>query len=231
MPGVTDCTRVYHGAPASVHNPTYAIPRAQPAHHFVRAWGNRIRHVVCRSVRLAPARKGRRPRHPAVAEPPGWVRRTRSAWPTAPTFPTVCPPSSTTPRMQFRGRSPRTISYGRTGVVLHPRPGGRGSPPLQCEWGMFRRGTGVIRRPKAGRRGRRPLRAVCILRVAACNVRAPPAHLFLRASEVVLHPKLGGRGSPPLRHVSRCQRATCVTRPPAHRTRKKDRSADRSFLR
>ena len=35
--GVTDCTRVSHGAPAFIHRPTYAIPRAQPAHHFIRA--------------------------------------------------------------------------------------------------------------------------------------------------------------------------------------------------
>ena len=30
-----------------------------------------------------------------------------------------------------RGHSPRTISNGRTDVVLHPKPGGRGSPPLR----------------------------------------------------------------------------------------------------
>ena len=41
--------------------------------------------------------------------------------------------SSTAQLMRFRGRSPRTISYGRTDVVLHPRPGRRGSPPLRCE--------------------------------------------------------------------------------------------------
>ena len=48
-------------------------------------------------------------------------------------------------------------------------------------WGRFRRATDVVRRPKAGRRGRRPLRAVCILRVAAYNVVAQPAHHFVRA--------------------------------------------------
>ena len=34
---VADFTRVTHGAPGSVYCPTYAISRAQPAHHFVRA--------------------------------------------------------------------------------------------------------------------------------------------------------------------------------------------------
>ena len=75
---MANCARVTHGAYVSVHIPTYPIPRAQPAHHFVRA-------------------------------------------------------------------------------------------------------TGVVRRPKAGRRGRRPLRAVCLLYVAAYNVRAQSAHHFLRA--------------------------------------------------
>ena len=37
MAGVADCNHVSHGAPASVYCPTYAISRAQPAHHFTRA--------------------------------------------------------------------------------------------------------------------------------------------------------------------------------------------------
>ena len=37
--------------------------------------------------------------------------------------------------------------------------------------------TRVVRRPKAGRRGRRPLRVVCLLYVAAYNVRAQPARI------------------------------------------------------
>ena len=65
--------------------------------------------------------------------------------------------------------------------------------------GRCLRATGAVRRPKAGRRGRRPLRAVCLLQVAAFDVRAQPAHHFVRASEAVLHPRPGGRGSPPLR--------------------------------
>ena len=84
-------------------------------------------------------RKGRRGRRPlrvvragrcqhktAVARPPGHVRRNRWAWPIAPTSPTSRPPPSTTQRIISRGHSPRTISYGRTNVVLYPRPGGRG---------------------------------------------------------------------------------------------------------
>ncbi len=39
--------------------------------------------------------------------------------------------SSTAQLMRFRGHSPRTIFYGRTDVIRHPTPGGRGSPPLR----------------------------------------------------------------------------------------------------
>ena len=35
--GMANGTRVIHGAPTSVHRPTYAIPRAQPAHHLCGA--------------------------------------------------------------------------------------------------------------------------------------------------------------------------------------------------
>ena len=52
-------------------------------------------------------------------------------------------------RMQSRGHSPRTISNGRTEVVRHPAPGGRGSPPLRCV-GKYHRRTGVIRPPTKG---------------------------------------------------------------------------------
>ena len=34
---MTDSTHVTYGASAFVHNPTYQISRAQPAHHFLRA--------------------------------------------------------------------------------------------------------------------------------------------------------------------------------------------------
>ena len=34
MVGVADCAYVFHGAPGDVHRPTYAISRAQPAHHL-----------------------------------------------------------------------------------------------------------------------------------------------------------------------------------------------------
>ena len=40
--------------------------------------------------------------------------------------------ASATQRIISRGRSSRTIWYGRTDVVRRPRPGGRGSPPLRC---------------------------------------------------------------------------------------------------
>ena len=89
-------------------------------------------------------RKGRRGRRPlrvvragrcqhktAVARPPGCVRRNRWAWPIAPAFPTVRTVTSASTRIRSRGHSPRTILYGRTHVIHHPTPGGRGSPPLQ----------------------------------------------------------------------------------------------------
>ncbi len=50
---MANCARVTHGAYVSVHIPTYPIPRAQPAHHFVRATG-----VVRRPK---AGRRGRRP--------------------------------------------------------------------------------------------------------------------------------------------------------------------------
>ena len=39
--------------------------------------------------------------------------------------------ASAAQRIRSRGRSPRTIFYGRTNVILSPTPGGRGSPPLR----------------------------------------------------------------------------------------------------
>ena len=69
--------------------------------------------------------------HPCVACLPRLTGCGRLAWPTAPTSPTVHPLPSTAPRIQSRGHRPRTISHGRTHVVLPPTPGGRGSPPLR----------------------------------------------------------------------------------------------------
>ena len=63
--------------------------------------------------------------------------------------------ASIAPRIQSRGRSPRTISYGRNDVVLHRRPGGRGSPPLRCV-GKYQRATGVVGHPKEGASGTPP---------------------------------------------------------------------------
>ena len=48
-----------------------------------------------------------------------------------PRFPRRATIASTSPRIQSRGHSPRTISCGRTDVVHRPRPGERGSPPLR----------------------------------------------------------------------------------------------------
>ena len=60
----------------------------------------------CIYLRLAAARKGRRPRRPVFAGLPGLDRRRRWAWPTAPTFPTALPPQSTAQRMQIPRAQP-----------------------------------------------------------------------------------------------------------------------------
>ncbi len=39
---------------------------------------------------------------------------------------------------------------GRSEVVLYPRPGGRGSPPLRCVWGRCQRATDVVHYPAEG---------------------------------------------------------------------------------
>ena len=50
-----------------------------------------------------------------------------------PRFPRRTRLASTAQRIQSRGHSPRTILYGRTHVIHHPTPGGRGSPPLRWD--------------------------------------------------------------------------------------------------
>ena len=59
--------------------------------------------------------------------------------------------SSTAQLMRFRGRSPRTICYGRTEVVHHPRPGGRGSPPIRRVGGVSTKPTSSVDRQRAVR--------------------------------------------------------------------------------
>ena len=83
----------------------------------------------CRYLRLAPARKGRRPRRPAVAGLPGFVRRSCSAWPIATAFDTARTVTSTAQRIISRGHRPRTI--------------GTGAPPLS----FYQRRAGVEARP------------------------------------------------------------------------------------
>ena len=95
------------GACASVYHDAYTFVPLTSVRGGVPA---APRSRDCWATLGAPVRPDQpRPRHP---------RRTRL--------------SSTAQLMRFRGRSPRTISYGRTDVVLHPRPGRRGSPPLRC---------------------------------------------------------------------------------------------------
>ncbi len=70
-----------------------------------------------------------------------------------PRFPRCARLASTAQLMRFRGHSPRTILHGRTDVVLHPRPGRRGSPPLRCSWQVSAQN---LRRPSTARMAVRP---------------------------------------------------------------------------
>ena len=73
------------------------------------------------------------------------------------------------------------VSYGAHASVHCPTYAISRAPPAHH---FVRRSPGVklVLQPTAGRRGRRPLRAVCILRGAACNLGAPPAHHLVRAN-------------------------------------------------
>ena len=66
----------------------------------------------------------------------------------------VCPPFIHHPAYAIPRAQPAHHLGRASGVVRHPAPGGRGSPPL---------------------------RAVCIFRVAAFDIGAPPAHHFILA--------------------------------------------------
>ena len=103
--------------------------------------------------------------------------------------------------MQYRGRSPRTIFYGRTDVALHPTPGGRGSPPLRCEWvGIdVHPAVSVIRRRGVGDAA--PYGRFVYFALRHITKGHSPRTIWGGRTKVVLHPRPGGRGSPPLRRV------------------------------
>ena len=174
----------------------------------------------------------------------------------APAFDSARAVTSAAPRIISRGHRPRTIWAGAPTFSVHPRRAGVEARPYGG-LGRYQRRTGVVRRPKAGRRGRRPLRAVCLLYVAAYNVRAQPAHHFLRAQSRCPSSHAGRAWKPaPTRHphlthvgtnpsvTPQCgataplsgeprasaRRRVDVVRRPAVGGRKKDRSADRSFF-
>ena len=52
--GVTDFNRVSNGAHGNVHRPTYHIPQAPPAHHFVRAYRRRPSTDAGRAWKISP---------------------------------------------------------------------------------------------------------------------------------------------------------------------------------
>ena len=69
---------------------------------------------------------------------------------------------------------------GRTDVVLHPRPGGRGSPPYGA-LGMCQRANGVVQCPAEGASRTPPPTGGCETKVAAYDVMVR----FLPASQMV----------------------------------------------
>ena len=92
--GVANCTRVTHGAPGGVLLPTYHIPRAQPAHHFVRAHPRRPSSHAGRAWKPAPTVGG------GVGRQTTLFRRTRLA-----------------PTPQSRRKAPRQLPFqGSRGV-------------------------------------------------------------------------------------------------------------------
>ena len=91
----------------------------------------RTRCVVCRNFGYAVARRVHRPRCTVAAGLPSWVRRTRPARPTAPASSTVHPLCVHNPTYEIPRAQPAHHFMRAPDVVLHPRPGGRGSPPLR----------------------------------------------------------------------------------------------------
>ena len=106
-----------------VYHPTNPIPRAQPAHHFVRANRCYPSSQAGRAWKPAPTLGG----EGECVQPPSSVIRRKGRRGRRPLrwF------AYFTLRHVTQGRSPRTISDGRSDVVRRPTPGGRGSPPLR----------------------------------------------------------------------------------------------------
>ena len=127
MAGVTVFTHVSHGAPAFVHHPTHPIPRAPPAHHFLRV-PDVIRHPTPGGRGSPPLRGvGRCSELSDVGSNPSVTAQSA-----------VTAPLSGEPREWVRCAD----------VVHYPTPGGRGSPPLRCVGG---RGAAHRRRPTVRR--------------------------------------------------------------------------------
>ena len=111
--------------------------------------------------------------------------------------------ASTAPRIQSRGHSPRTISYGRPKLSVIPGREGVEARPYGV-WGRFRACN--RRRPSSegGASGTPPLTgglftsSCCIRRKG--TARAP---FFTGAPALFIYPTPGGRGSPPLRCVGK----------------------------
>ena len=174
--------------PSRVRRPTYEIPRAQPAHHFVRREGTA--HITLYAEAfdtLQPVRGG------VLDAPP--LRDCRGVLDASVRPDLFCPRhlrcvrlASTTQRIQSRGHSPRTIFTGAPTFSVNPRREGVEALPYGG-WGRYPHLTHVALNP-----------SVTALRAATAPLSGEPRG-GVRRSHVILHPRPGGRGSPPLRGI------------------------------
>ena len=149
---VTDFDHVTHGAPALRPQPSVCNFAGAARALFGRRDGTASVAILAAAyVSHPPVRGG------VLDAPRSCDRRADLYAPVRrdqphPRHPRCARLASTAQRIQFRGHSPRTILYGRIDVVLQPRPGGRGSPPLRraVEGVSVQPALSVIRRRGVG---------------------------------------------------------------------------------
>ena len=179
MASVTDCTRVYHGAPALRPPPNVCYPAGTARAPFVR------RGATASVASYAAAYVSHPPVGGGVLDAPcsrdrwgGLDALVRRGQP-HPRRPRCARLASTTQRIQSRGHRPRTIFYGRTHVVRRPTPGGRGSPPLRWVGSVYgQRGCGAptsASTPQSRRKAPRQL-PFQGSRKGGCGAPASPGH-------------------------------------------------------
>ena len=196
---VTNRTGVSHGSPISRLQPNVSNPAGTARALFGRREGTTpVASYAAAFVSLSPVGGG------VLDAPWSYDRRGRLAADVGrdrlhPRHPRCARLASTTQRMQSRGRSPRSISHGRTGVVLHPTPGGRGSPPLRYEWEGFGVQTASSVDRTRGVGDAAPYGRFVYFALRHITKGHSPRTIWCGRTDVILHPRPGGRGSPPLR--------------------------------